>query len=637
MIRNLFTILMAVLLLFVINHIYQPISRINLYFSQFENVQTIYKDDYLFRDLNKNQQLDIYEDARVSIELRVNDVLSQMTIEEKVGLMFHPPFTVNPGIGMRIYEILIRGNQFTESHIIKKNINHFNLYGNPDPVKLAKRINQLQNYAARSRLGIPLTISSDPIHEVERGGGIASFSVQGFSKWPSQLGLAATRDVELVKKFADIARQEYLAVGIRTALHPMADLATDPRWARNFGTFGSDSKLSTSLTLAYMDGFQGENIDSQSVLTMVKHFPGGGPQENGLDAHLMSGENQVYPGKMFDYHLEPFIEAINNNLKVIMPYYGIAVDQSNENIAIGFNRYLLNDLLREKLNYDGVICSDWGIITGRHWGVTNLTIPERYIKAINAGIDQFGGEMHPEIVVQLVKENKINESRIDRSARRILKNKFELGLFDDPFVDIESVDKLINTQITQKLALDAQRKSVVMLKNSNLLPLTEETKIYVDGMEFKDSDINKVNTIEEADVILMYLHTVFNGNQEPGTDRLFDRFLSNLFPNTDLRFNNQVIKRASEYSQVKPLILVVDLNRPAILSELNDLSDALIGTFGVNDEVIHEIINGKTNPSGKLPFELPSSMSEVEEQFEDVPDDTANPLYKYGYGLSFTD
>jgi len=637
MIRTLFTILMAALLLFVINHIYQPISRINLYFSQFENVQTIYKDDYLFRDLNKNQQLDIYEDARVSIELRVNDVLSQMTIEEKVGLMFHPPFTVNPGIGMRIYEILIRGNQFTESHIIKKNINHFNLYGNPDPVKLAKRINQLQNYAARSRLGIPLTISSDPIHEVERGGGIASFSVQGFSKWPSQLGLAATRDVELVKKFADIARQEYLAVGIRTALHPMADLATDPRWARNFGTFGSDSKLSTSLTLAYMDGFQGENINSQSVLTMVKHFPGGGPQENGLDAHLMSGENQVYPGKMFDYHLEPFIEAINNNLKVIMPYYGIAVDQSNENIAIGFNRYLLNDLLREKLNYDGVICSDWGIITGRHWGVTNLTIPERYIKAINAGIDQFGGEMHPEIVVQLVRENKIDESRIDRSARRILKNKFELGLFDDPFVDIESVDKLINTQITQKLALDAQRKSVVMLKNSNLLPLTEETKIYVDGMEFKDSDINKVNTIEEADVILMYLHTVFNGNQEPGTDRLFDRFLSNLFPNTDLRFNNQVIKRASEYSQVKPLILVVDLNRPAILSELNDLSDALIGTFGVNDEVIHEIINGKTNPSGKLPFELPSSMSEVEEQLEDVPDDTANPLYKYGYGLSFTD
>jgi len=637
MIRTLFTILMAALLLFVINHIYQPISRINLYFSQFENVQAIYKDDYLFRDLNKNQQLDIYEDARVSIELRVNDVLSQMTIEEKVGLMFHPPFTVNPGIGMRIYEILIRGNQFTESHIIKKNINHFNLYGNPDPVKLAKRINQLQNYAARSRLGIPLTISSDPIHEVERGGGIASFSVQGFSKWPSQLGLAATRDVELVKKFADIARQEYLAVGIRTALHPMADLATDPRWARNFGTFGSDSKLSTSLTLAYMDGFQGENVDSQSVLTMVKHFPGGGPQENGLDAHLMSGENQVYPGKMFDYHLEPFIEAINNNLKVIMPYYGIAVDQSNENIAIGFNRYLLNDLLREKLNYDGVICSDWGIITGRHWGVTNLTIPERYIKAINAGIDQFGGEMHPEIVVQLVRENKIDESRIDRSARRILKNKFELGLFDDPFVDIESVDKLINTQITQKLALDAQRKSVVMLKNSNLLPLTEETKIYVDGMEFKDSDINKVNTIEEADVILMYLHTVFNGNQEPGTDRLFDRFLSNLFPNTDLRFNNQVIKRASEYSQVKPLILVVDLNRPAILSELNDLSDALIGTFGVNDEVIHEIINGKTNPSGKLPFELPSSMSEVEEQFEDVPDDTANPLYKYGYGLSFTD
>ena len=143
-----------------------------------------------------------------------------------------------------------------------------------------------------------------------------------------------------MKQFAEIAREEYLAVGIRTALHPMADLATEPRWARNFGTFGSDNVLSSKLTMAYMDGFQGETIDSQSVMTMVKHFPGGGPQENGLDPHLFSGRNQIYPGNMFDYHVKPFIDAINNNLAVIMPYYGITVNQTSENVAIGFNKDL---------------------------------------------------------------------------------------------------------------------------------------------------------------------------------------------------------------------------------------------------------------------------------------------------------
>ena len=197
-------------------------------------------------------------------------------------------------------------------------------------------------------MGIPVTISSDPIHEVPNGGGVASFSLDGFSKWPSQLGLAASQDPNLVKQFAEIAREEYLAVGIRTALHPMADLATEPRWARNFGTFGSDNVLSSKLTMAYMDGFQGETIDSQSVMTMVKHFPGGGPQENGLDPHLFSGRNQIYPGNMFDYHVKPFIDAINNNLAVIMPYYGITVNQTSENVAIGFNKDLLTALLRDE-------------------------------------------------------------------------------------------------------------------------------------------------------------------------------------------------------------------------------------------------------------------------------------------------
>ena len=236
--------------------------------------------DYSFRDLNKNNTLDIYEDHRLSSELRTSDLLEKMTLEEKIGQMFHPPFTLKPDIWMLIYEIAIRGNSLTEAKIALDNITHFNLYGNPSPIALAEKINHFQKVASKTRLGIPITISSDPIHEVPKGGGIASFSVDGFSKWPSQLGFAATNDPKIIYDFAKIAREEYTAVGIRTALHPMSDLATEPRWARNFGTFGSNAVLSSKMTTAYMTGFQGVNISNESVHTMVKHFPGGGPQQD---------------------------------------------------------------------------------------------------------------------------------------------------------------------------------------------------------------------------------------------------------------------------------------------------------------------------------------------------------------------
>ena len=559
-----------------------------------------------------------------------------MTLEEKVGTLFHPPVTINPDWMFRLYSLFVDGGKLTESEIINQHINHFNLYGNPKPERLAKRLNSLQKIASRSRLGIPVTISSDPIHEVPNGGGVASFSLDGFSKWPSQLGLAASQNPSLVKQFAEIAREEYLAVGIRTALHPMADLATEPRWARNFGTFGSDNVLSSKLTMAYMDGFQGETIDSQSVMTMVKHFPGGGPQENGLDPHLFSGRNQIYPGNMFDYHVKPFIDAINNNLAVIMPYYGITVNQTSENVAIGFNKDLLTTLLRDELGYKGVICSDWGIINGRHWGVGDLSIEERYIKAIDAGIDQFGGEKDTEVVIELVKKGLMPLSRIDASVKRILKNKFDLGLFDNPYVEVDQVKSRVNTERNIKLGKEAQKQSMVLLKNDSTLPLEKNINIFVDGFNAKSIvHGNVVSDIKDADVIVSYVHTVFNGNQPSGIDRLVDNVLSSIFPNQDLNFSPEILEKLEEFSSIKPLIVIVDLNRPAILDSINQMSSALVGTFGVDESVIFETLFGESKPTGKLPFEIPSSMKEVNEQLEDVPDDTMNPTFKFGFGLTY--
>ena len=620
----------------IVNFIFSPIERV-IYLAKLKpEVKTLDIDGMSFRDLNKNNELDQYEDYRINNAQRVEDLISQMTLEEKVGTLFHPPVTINPDWMFRLYSLFVDGGKLTESEIINQHINHFNLYGNPKPERLAKRLNNLQKIASRSRLGIPVTISSDPIHEVPNGGGVASFSLDGFSKWPSQLGLAASQDPNLVKQFAEIAREEYLAVGIRTALHPMADLATEPRWARNFGTFGSDNVLSSKLTMAYMDGFQGETIDSQSVMTMVKHFPGGGPQENGLDPHLFSGRNQIYPGNMFDYHVKPFIDAINNNLAVIMPYYGITVNQTSENVAIGFNKDLLTTLLRDELGYKGVICSDWGIINGRHWGVEDLSIEERYIKAIDAGIDQFGGEKDTEVVIELVKKGLMPLSRIDASVKRILKNKFDLGLFDNPYVEVDRVKSRVNTERNIKLGKEAQKQSMVLLKNDSTLPLEKNINIFVDGFNAKSIvHGNVVSDIKDADVIVSYVHTVFNGNQPSGIDRLVDNVLSSIFPNQDLNFSPEILEKLEEFSSIKPLIVIVDLNRPAILDSINQMSSALVGTFGVDESVIFETLFGESKPTGKLPFEIPSSMKEVNEQLEDVPDDTMNPTFKFGFGLTY--
>lgn len=629
--------LIAIVLIYASVNYLKPFERIKVNNSLYDDVQILTIDKQDFRDLNKNNILDIYEDHRLDAQTRTNDLLSKMSIEEKVGQMFHPPFILKPDLLMFLYEVAIRGNKLTETHIVEDNITHFNLYGNPSPFELGSEINHLQKIASRTRLGIPITISSDPIHEVPKGGGIASFSVDGFSKWPSQLGFAATQDSGLVKKFAEIVREEYLAVGIRTALHPMSDLATDPRWARNFGTFGSNANLSSDMTLAYMDGFQGKNINNDSVLTMVKHFPGGGPQEDGLDAHLFSGRNQIYPGNNFNYHLIPFKKAIKNNLKVIMPYYGVPVGQTNEEVAMAFNDYIISDLLRNDLGYDGVICSDWGIITGRHWGVGDLSIEERYKKSLQAGIDQYGGENNPSYILNLVENNNVSEQRINESVRKILVNKFELGLFDNPYVDEDMIHKRVNTIENIKAGIEAQRRSIVLLENDGVLPLKQETKIFVDGLDKNiASEFGKlVGNIEDADIVIMYIHTVFNGNQESGLNRAFDNFLSTLFPNGDLNFNDEILSKVRNYSAEKDLIVVVDLNRPAILASIKDNVSGLIGTFGVEDRVIFEGLYGEFNPSGKLPFDIPSSMESVLNQKEDLPDDALNPTYRYGYGSSY--
>jgi len=329
-----------------------------------------------FRDLNKNGRLDVYEDPRQPVEARVEDLLRQMTLEEKAGLLFINGAVVNA-------DGSLEAKAGAVEQVAQQQMSHFNLWEIPGGQVVAGWHNRLQRFAEQTRLGIPVTIASDPRNHFSSN--IFAMRATDFSQWCETPGFAALDDTVLVRQFAEIARQEYLAVGIRVALHPQVDLATEPRWPRISGTFGEDAHLAASLARAYIAGFQGETLGPHSVACMTKHFPGGGPQCEGLDPHFEFHKGQVYPGRNFLYHLIPFEAAIEAGTAAIMPYYGVPVDQTDENVAMSFNRAIITGLLRQKYRYDGVVCTDWGLISdhqmpgfvwpARAWGWSTFPSP----------------------------------------------------------------------------------------------------------------------------------------------------------------------------------------------------------------------------------------------------------------------
>src|SRR6478736_10470407 len=410
-------------------------------------------------------------DAAAPVEERVALLLEAMTLEEKAGLFFHTMITIgdldeaNP----------IFGTPSARDFVDGRLMSHFILLGAaPSGREIAAWHNALQRLAASTRLGIPVTLSTDPRHSFTDNPGTAMMAGP-FSQWPEPLGLAALRDEETVERFGDIARQEYTAVGLRVALHPQVDLATEPRWARQVATFGEDADLSGRLGAAYIRGFQGDEFGQGSVSTMTKHFPGGGPQKDGEDPHFSYGREQVYPGGQFEHHLKPFEAAFEAGTRQVMPYYGMPVGTQYDEVGFGFNKSVITGLLRERFGFDGLVCTDWGLINdaeifgqpfpARAWGVEHLTPRERMVKVLEAGVDQFGGEACPELLVELVESGDITEARLDASARRLLREKFVLGLFDQPYVDVERAGVVVGSAEFVAAGEAAQRASITVLTN----------------------------------------------------------------------------------------------------------------------------------------------------------------------------
>ena len=599
------------------------------------------ENGYTFRDLNKNGRLDPYEDTRRPIEERVSDLLARMTLEEKAGMMFHAMIGMNPD-GTLVETLSQESGPTKTSEVIAvKLLNHFNLLFAHSPRAIAEWHNRLQKMAERTRLGIPVTISSDPRHAFSSNLG-ANLPAGSFSQWPEPPGLAATRDEKLVQEFGDIARQEYVAAGIRVALHPMADLATEPRWCRINGTFGEDATLVSKMVCAYIRGFQGEVIGPKSVACMTKHFPGGGPQLKGEDPHFSYGKEQVYPGNNFEYHLKPFESAIKAGTSQIMPYYGMPVDTEFEEKGFGFNKAIITGLLREKYGFDGIVCTDWLLLNGfsifgkvmieaKAWGVEDLPPIDRARVALDAGVDQFGGETCPELIVELVRSGKISEERIDLSVRRLLREKFRLGLFDNPYLDVEEAEETIGKSEFKEKGELAQRKSLVLLKNgtgNSVLPLSGRPKIYIENMnaEVASQYGDVVEDIALADYAILRLSAPYEKRKG---------MLESMFHAGDLDFKGAEKERILGILDKLPTIVDFYFERPAVIPEINRNCAALLANFGANDAAVLDVIFGRFAPNGKLPFEIPSSMEAVNNQKEDLPYDSEDPLYRFGYGLTY--
>lgn len=628
-------------------------------------------DGVKFKDMNKNGKLDKYEDWRLDNETRAKDLTGQMTDEEKAGAMMHGTIALNDS-GRVDFTATTEdiGQRFVNTFITR-------MAGNP--ANISADNNKVQELAENTRLGIPVIISTDPRNHFVNDPNATSVAAGSFSQWPETLGMGAIDDAELVKNFGDIARQEYRAVGIHMALSPQADVATEPRWGRINGTFGEDNQIARRMTQAYIEGFQNgaEGIGKDSVITVVKHFAGGGPQLDGLDPHNVYGKQQVYPGANLEYHLVPFEGAFAASVASVMPYYGQPVDlwyngKLIEEVGFGFNKQILTDVLRGRFGFKGVILSDWGILEscegrcitgisdadvaagvsawtagfGMSWGVENLTRQQRVVKAVQAGIDQFGGTADSSDLIAAIKQNQLSSEVIDGAVTRILAQKFALGLFENPFVDEEKSLQIVGNSQFQAKADEAQRLSQVLLQDDKqMIPLDLTGKNVflhnVNATVAANYGLTVVDTPEQADIAILRVDTPHqNDPHYPFGSVNFGQLGFEDADKVVLDEKYGVYSGSEDYALINhvkslniPTVISVYIDRPAVLTNIKDKADVLMANFGASDAAVLDVIAGKSKARGRMPFELPSSWQAVLDQKSDVPHDSDDPLFPFGAGI----
>ena len=599
-------------------------------------------DGLLFKDLNANGELDPYEDWRLPVDERVENLVSLMTLEEKAGAMFHPklPVPLDGSIDTKPVDLTLKGDIMYDPYTYIHDLKIINLLNNgvAPPATFARWSNDIQEIAESTRLGIPIMFSTDPRH-----GAVLGAHVKGnqyFSQWPSregQLGLAATRNIDLVREFGRVVAEEYRAVGLHMILGPQIDLVTEPRWGRNAGCWSESAELTAEMTVAFLEGL-GVKDPKNGALAMVKHWPGAGPHEKGFQNPRVESF-LVYPGDNLEYHLLPFRAAFEAGATATMPYYSF---MEGETYPLSYSQYAIQELLREHLGFDGVACTDWGVTDWAAAGdARDLTMKERFEMCINAGIDQFGmptnegisdwaweRRVRPDLIVDLVHEGRISEERVNESVKRILRQTFMLGLFENPYVDPARAEQIVQSPENQALGYQAQLESIIMLTNNGALPFSEatleqvsneyvarRTKVFVLGIDEKTAR-NYAEVVDDptlADVAVVRVSVGRGGFPEEAMD---------------------MIKAIADTGV--PTAVVMNLGSPVVIpQELFDIAAGTFTVFDVLDAPVLDVVFGRFNPVGKLPYQLPSTTESIENQLEDVPFDLEDPLFDFGHGLSY--
>lgn len=581
-------------------------------------VKILNVDSLEFKDLNKNGSLDAYEDWRLTPKERADNLISQMTPEEKAAQMVH------------LTLVTLKESWFKDLNV------GFALaytYLADGPKEAAKRTNELQTLSEQSRLGIPLVLSMDSV--------IGASWVNGATILPDQITLAAAGDENIVRELAQLQREEMMALGIRMSLSPVADIATDPRWGRVQECFGEDAEVAKKMVVAAIEGLQnGSSLTSESVMACVKHFPGSGAQTAGVD-----GTPLVFDDESFNMHLGVFEAAIKAGAAAIMPYGYSQVPYLGGDAADNYaheSSTVMTELLRKKLGFTGIIQTDWGL---------------NHVVAAQAGADVLGGAGQREI--KKLAENLTPDILNDR-VRRILIAKFELGIFENPYVDEEAVTKIVGSEEHLNSVRNAASKALTMVKYENAVPLAGQ-KLIVAGSLAEDSaalssgwkipeysgtsilaaltdkagkenvtyigdDVTKAAPSYPKGTCAIVIVGEQSGTHEPswGTSTL-------IFPNEQLD-----MVKALKSSGV-PVITVVIMNRPYVMTEISENSDCVLLAYrpgaAAGAMAIAGALYGETPITGRTPFQIPADMNQVLLQKEDYAKDITDPLYDFGYGL----
>lgn len=716
----------------------QPGGR-DLSWSEESGVTLLERDGLFFKDLARAGVLLPYEDWRLDDWTRAKDLASRLSLEEIAGLMLYSPHQSVPGNRMPFVGTY-QGKSFEESgceaHALsdqqkeflrREHIRHVLVTGVKDAATAARWSNELQKEAEALPFGIPVNLSTDPRNGARNDSSV-EFRTSGedVSKWPEGVGFAACFDPEVVRQFAEDASREYRALGICTALGPQIDLCTEPRWMRFIDTLGMDTEASKKMVKAYCDGMQTTKATGgwgkESVNTMVKHWPGGGTGEGGRDAHYAFGQYAVYPGNNAAEHRKPFTEAAfqleggTGAAAAVMPYYTVSWNYDTrygENVGNSYSRYIIKDLLREKYGYQGVVCTDWGITAdpnptiegfgSRCYHMEDKTEAERHLTAIMNGVDQFGGNS---AIAPILEAYEIGcreygaeamRQRMELSAARLLKNIFQCGLFEDPYLNPEESARIVGCAEFVRHGMEAQHKSVVLLKNRNrCLPLKKGLKLYIPRRHIRESlgfmrwkqparDIDpvteplisrygtRVETPEEADAAIVFVESpscncysvedvAAGGNgylpitlqYRPYTAQdarpvsiaggdFRENFTNRSYRGkTNTAYNEQDLDNILDTRRkmgTKPVIVCASIRNPMVMGEFEAQADGIVAEFGVSTQAVLDIVFGDYAPTGRLPMQLPKDMATVERHREDVAfdlepyEDECGNRYDYGFGL----